>query len=524
MSETDKIFIEGVTERYPMEILNGRVKAEAAVVGLIWKDPLLLDETKLSSSDFLTHDGVFYFSIAKELRNKRIMDFNEVAISTHLDQEIAKRFYERGGYTAILKLQNITSSKNRESILDELSKYNVYTRLYDNGFDLLKRITVRGKKVVPLDYFEQKNMTSTEILEFYTVSIAQMDQGYNAQLLEDADLEITDDFIVGLNNSEEYGTPYAIAGTDINGNDMSVFPWLSKQTLGFKKKATHFIAGFSSSGKTCMWCSIVMAMAREEKVLIICNEQSSKVWKINMLLFILYKRFRYTGLSKQQLMIGNFSDEQLEYVKKAQAYFNETYKGRIHFIQLSENNMDLVKSKIRYYALQLGFSMVVYDTLKIADLNFRDNGTQAYELLVQYSRDLDILAKRYDLIMCASVQLAQSQKGHLFLDSNMLSGAKGMVEQLDTLLCIRDVYKEELDPTNTKFYCHPFRKKLQDGEWKKEPFQCNPDDAWKMVFLSKSRNSEASGSTGECLMFRFQGQFAVFQEQCWGVPKHGTID
>ena len=118
-----------------------------------------------------------------------------------------------------------------------------------------------------------------------------------------------------------------------------------------------------------------MSLALSEKVLIICNEQSSKVWKMNMLLFILYKYFHYTDVTKNKLMSGSFKKDkkQVEMVNKAKDYFSEHYKDRIHFIQLAENNFDVVKSKIRYYALQLNYGVVIFDTLKIADSNRRND-------------------------------------------------------------------------------------------------------------------------------------------------------
>lgn len=518
-----RIWIDGIVEKYPKEILDGRLSAEASVIGLIWKDPLILDESHLTVYDFLSFDGRLFYSIARQLRDRKVNEFNEVAVISNVSPDVLERLRERGGYKAITKIANIVSEKNKDSILDSLAKYNIYIRLYNDGFNLITPILIKDVHVRPLDFF--KKLTATEILEWYTVRITKMfDGSYDTKLLEDADVIIDDNFIEALNEQEEYGTPYAKGGIDVNGEEVNVFPYMSSLTLGFKRKATHFLAGFSSSGKTCLWCSIIMSMALQEKILIICNEQSSKVWKINILSFIIYKYLREYNLTKTDLMRGNFTQEQKDIIDRARAVYDKYYANKLHFIQLAENNMDIVKAKIRYYSLQEGYTMVIYDTLKIADLNFRENGTAAWEELVQYSRDLDILAKKYNLIMCASVQLAQNQKGALFLDSNMLSGAKGMVEQLDTLICIRDVYKEELDMTS-KYFMSPFQLKKDPitGKYNEEPYECDPTSSWKAIFLAKARNAENSTSSGKCLLFNFYGNHSIFKEQCWGRPKHGFI-
>ena len=519
------VWVSGVNEKYPAELLYGRLNAEASAIGLIWQDPLILEETRLSSADFLSIDGKFYFEVAQHLRKKSVVDFNEVAVISNLEQDVLDKFQEKGGWKEISNISSIVSMKNRDSILDALSKYNIILRLYNRGFNLTKEMIIGKTKTTPLEYF--KDLKANQVIDWFEAQLAKVyDGGYDANLLEDEDIEITDAFIQDLADEKEYGIPYAKAGKDCDGKDMNVFPYLSSLTLGFTRKASHYVAGFSSSGKTSFWSSVCMSMALSEKILIICNEQSSKVWKMNMLLFILYKHFHYTDVTKNRLMSGSFKKDskQVEMVNKAKDYFNQYYKGRIHFIQLAENNFDIVKSKVRYYALQMGYGVVIFDTLKIADSNRRNDSLAGWEELVQYSRDLDILAKKLNICMCCSVQLAQNQKGSLFLGSQMLSGAKGIVEQLDTLLCLRDVYKEELDPTS-KFFCSPFQKVLNEttGEYEERPYECNPQYSWKMCFLGKSRNSENSDSSGCAIMLKFFGAMAVWSEPCWCRPKHGHI-
>ena len=46
------VWISGVAEKYPASLLEGRLGSEASTIGIVWKDPLILDETKLSAKDF----------------------------------------------------------------------------------------------------------------------------------------------------------------------------------------------------------------------------------------------------------------------------------------------------------------------------------------------------------------------------------------------------------------------------------------------------------------------------------------
>ena len=112
------VWISGVTEKYPSSLLEGRLNAEASTIGLIWKDPLILDETKLSVKDFLSSDGRFYFEVAKQLRAKGVMDFNEVAVISNLEKSVLDKFSEKGGYKEVNNIASIVSERNKDSILE----------------------------------------------------------------------------------------------------------------------------------------------------------------------------------------------------------------------------------------------------------------------------------------------------------------------------------------------------------------------------------------------------------------------
>ena len=63
------------------------------MIGLIWKDIATLDEVNFDARDFLTVEGRFYYSVAKELRNNaHLNQLDEVAVASNLSEDILKRF------------------------------------------------------------------------------------------------------------------------------------------------------------------------------------------------------------------------------------------------------------------------------------------------------------------------------------------------------------------------------------------------------------------------------------------------
>ena len=143
------VWISGVETKYSNPaLLEGRLNAEASTIGLIWKDPLILDETKLSSGDFLSADGRFYFEVAKQLRSKGVVDFNEVAVISNLEPDILEKFQDKGGWKEINNIASVVSERNKDSILDALSKCNIVLRLYNRGFNLEKEMMIGKVKTI----------------------------------------------------------------------------------------------------------------------------------------------------------------------------------------------------------------------------------------------------------------------------------------------------------------------------------------------------------------------------------------
>ena len=215
------------------------------------------------------------------------------------------------------------------------------------------------------------------------------------------------------------------------------------------------------------------------------------------------------------------SDEDKAMRKKAQDYWRKYYKDKIKFIAIADADMKLVKKKIRENVLVNGFDTVLYDTMK---LDFNENpNSQFWIKLIQDSREFDKIAKKYNIIMLASLQLAMNTKGKLFLDGSELSTSKQSVEVMESLLMMRSVYPEEVDKENKKLYCHPFRLIKTDAGWVEEEYEPDPTDVYKALFVAKSRNGQNSNDTGVGYLLRFDGGHGIFQEVAQARFKHGMI-
>ena len=513
-------FIVGVEEKYPSELLEGRMTAEGNVCGAIFKDALLLDDASLTKDSFITKDGRFLYCLAESMRKKGIKEIDEVSILSNANEEVINKLNSMGGYETISNIASMISLANWDGYLTLLHKENTILELFNDGFNLTKKIEIQGKMIAPIKLF-RKMTDSQEILDFYESRMASYKNDYSSTILEEEDLDIDDEFIQNCEEGVENGVPFDFCGEDMNGNPIKVLPKLSNDINGLMQGTTTILGAYSSTGKSTLWANIILGLVhRGCKVLMISNEQKTKPFKIQFLVSILAKYFNYYKLTKKKLTAGQLTDMDREMIKKAQVIWKNHYYGKIKFIAIPDSNMTLVKKKMREAILRYGFDVMLYDTLKIDFTEKSDR--KEYLQLIQDSRDLDYIAKKYNVIMLASLQLAMNTRGKLFLDSSCLSMSKQIVEVLEGLLLMRVLYAEEMNPQSRE-YCEPFTLEKEDGKWVKKEVKLNKDDVYRVLFIEKNRNGSNSSDSGEAYILKFYGEHGVFKEYCKCRPKHGYI-
>lgn len=506
-------------EKYPSQLLKGRIEVEGNVISCFFKDMLLIDDTHLEQTDFLTSDGLFYFSLLIQLRKKGFYSLDEITILSNSNEDVIERYEDIGGWDAIQHQIDIINVQNFDVYIDILYRENIFCNMYNDGFNLLKEIDVNGSKVVPLKLF--RKMAAEEVIDWYEARISTYGSGYSNKILEEEELDFDDEFIESCKEGEENGVPFDVAGFDKNGEEINCFPFLSRQVNGFLEGTLTMLGGFSSAGKSTWWITIIMALLNyDKKVLIISNEETIKKFKIKFMVWLLGKRNRFFKLSKKKLTSGDITKESRAELSDVQKFWKENYKGKVKFISINDADMTIVKKKIRENVLRYGYDTVLYDTFKIQENDF--SSARQDLSLVRDSRELDKLAKKYNIIMLSSVQLAEYMRGKLFLDSSVLSNSKQIKEVLEGLFLMRTVYDEELDP-KSKFYCRPFRLKKVDDKWIEEDYEPDRNAVWRMLFVEKTRSGCNSSDTGVAYLLKYSGDFAIFRETCQCHPKHGEI-
>lgn len=513
-------FLTGITDKYIPQLLKGRIQIEGNVISSFFKDMLLLDEVKLEPKDFITSDGHFYYSLLMHLRKKGFYTLDEVTILSNCSEEVIDAYNERGGFDTIQHQIDIINVQNFDTYIDILYRENILCNMHLDGFNLITPIMIGEKKVAPLKLL--RKMTAEEVIDWYESRIETYGCGYTSKILEEEEVnEFTDEFIQDCIDGVENGVPFDQSIDDINLEPINCFPFLSRQINGLLPGTLSMLGGYSSTGKSTYMITVIMALLhRGRKVLIITNEEDVKRFKCKFLIWMLAKYCRYYKLTKKKLTSGNITDEDREMLKEVQEIWKENFSHCIKIISVADADMSTVKKKIRESVLRFGYDTVLYDTFKIQEEDMTKNRSDL--ALVKDSRDLHKLAKKYNIIMLATVQLSEYTKGKLFLDASVLSNCKALKEICENLLMLRNVYEEEKDP-KSKHYCRPYKLKKVNDKWVEEQCELDSNATYKMLFVEKCRAGANSSDTGSAYILRFDGDHCVFREQMQCKPRHGQI-
>lgn len=515
-------FIAGVWEKYDHALLEKRREIEGNTIGCIAGDLLLIDDSMLKATDYITKDGRLLFSVLKSLRDRGCTVADEITVLTNTTDEVKEKFEEFGGWQAVQKVIDTCNDKNFDVFLDNLNKSNVCLKLADKGFNLLEPVTLEnGKSVVPYKLFEK--FTSQEVLDFYESQLSVLGTVSSNKIIGEGYIDFDEAFIDGLESGEEVGVSFAEAGLDANGNKISIFPFLSDNILGLKKGTLSAFGAHSGVGKTTFMIGILMALvSKGERILIVSNEMGISDMKIGFLIWILSRYFDYQKLPKKKLASGKLTDEDKEMIKKAREYWRKNYAKQIKMVALSDADSKLTCRIIKKHIQRDGITTFLVDTFKITTSNGTNDNF--WLQLVVDSKDLDAIAKRYDVIGLMTIQLAINSLGRLWMDASCLSNSRAVKEVLSNLILFRKVYPDELIPgSNIDF--KPFRiQKNEEGKWVEKTYTPNLDKVYRCLFVEKSRRGIDSGDSGVAYLVRYDGDYCSFFETARCRPTHKTVN
>ena len=472
---------------YPSELTENRNSIEASFIFCLWKQPdLYSDYSSINENNdetIKTEDGIFYYSLGKQLYKQGFKAFDNVSVYTFLEDKptVKKHFDKLGGYKTVEELRSLVDVENIDAYFDQIAKSNTLMMLHDKGFPVLPDI----KKFA--------RMTNQEVYDYYDylLNSISLNTGHDAAI---EDLVIDQAYIDRCDAGEEMGLNYG-----------KVCHILNYLTMGLPLGEMTMLAGHSGAGKSSFIfeCIVLPLVEQGIKVAIVSNEQKIHSFQQLLLVHILTQDLDYWELTRKKLKAGHFTDSQKEMLNLAQQISKEKYPN-IKFVKLFDSDMGKAKKIIRKLS-KLGYQAAIYDTLKVEDSFDRSTWEQ---LLIQ-SRQLFQLASKENIALVTTFQLALSTLNKRWLDAGCLSNGKQVKEVYSEMIYLRQIWDDEY--TGEKHDCKAYRLK-RDANGKltkvKEMITLDKDKKYLAAFLDKTRNDEDK----QTILYEWNGRFNKWTE------------
>ena len=458
---------EDITAVYPKKLSN--IELEHIYMGLLLQDPKLIVKFY-----FLFDDC--YFEDEEILNIYKSVLFTEG--SAYASENAKKGFNFAKDSESVYKFKNELKSKvsgknyNMEKVYLDLRKLFILRKSYL----AIPIKNIQDKVVEIIDYILYDKMSIEEV-ENAVVQVNDTEKFKRAILNEN----LTSFLEMGDNNLR-------------NGLNLP-FPILTSVFKGIRKGETMAFAMPSNSGKSRFTIDLAAhtALVHKKKVLIISNEMSEEKMKLCLITTILNNaeiqkihgqqisktegellefKFRPDNPKKVEVddkgfIIRKEGEKQADFVKRllqessefkktvaVTDWANKELKNSIYFINITDHTNDELKKVIMNYYYKEQIEYVFYDTLKTDTANIG-----IAEEIKRTATILSNLAQNFNLYICSTLQLAESNTLPVNLDVNDLAVSRTVKEVLDTLCLIKQInrdtlenYEYSLKEVDTKFF------------------------------------------------------------------------
>lgn len=453
------------TKKVIEKINNDRQKVECCFIFACYNSPDCFEEYSdikvLGKEPFFDcEDSVFYWQLGLGMHKQGIQKIDAISIEAYLGnkQDIYKRYKEYGGFNTIRDLTAGIQIDNVEGYYKQINTMNILTSFLRKTEDVFK-------DTVKLSNMQEDDLYNTFDLLSNAVAVN------NSREAGVEDLVIDEDFINTCMEHQSMGLPYRWT------------PLLNYTTLGLPLGDVYMIAAHSGVGKSSfMFENMILYLSFVgEPAVIFSNEMNSNAYKHLLIMHILTHDLNFYELTRKKLKQGEFTEKQLEMLRKAMEISQTKYKN-IKFVKVFNNNTSTIMRHIKKFA-HSGCRAFFWDTFKSDDIS---DGSDEWLQLLKKSRRVFSLISKLNVSMVMTFQLALYTTNQRYLDASCLAGSKQVKEVLSELIMMRPLWNDEY--TGQKYDCKPYKWNKTGKE--KEILSLDPEKKYRVVFVNKTRNDE----------------------------------
>ena len=452
---------------YPKKLSN--TELEELYIGLLLTDPKLIVKYY-----FLFEEC--YFENEEMLNIYKSVLFTEGAAYT---SEIAKN-----GFNFARDSERVYKLKNKLKARVANKEYDV-----EKTYIELRKLFVLRKNylAIPIKNIQDKVVEIKDYILYDKMSVEEV---------KDAVIQVNDTEKFKRAVLNEGLTSFLEMGENNLRNGLALpFPTLTSVFKGIRKGEAMAFAMPSNAGKSRFTMNVAahVALVHKKKVLVISNEMSEEKMKLCLITTILNNKaiqnihghnlsitegelleFKFRPDNKEKVevddkgyIIRKPGEKQGDFVKRllqqssdfkktveVTDWANKEIKNSIYFINITDHTNDELKKVIMNYYYKEHIEYVFYDTLKTDTANIG-----VAEEIKRTATILSNLAQNFNMYICSTLQLAESNTLPVNLDVNDLAVSRTVKEVLDTLCLLKQInrdtlqnYEYSLNEVDTKFF------------------------------------------------------------------------
>ena len=474
--------------KFPKELQNE--KLERIYIGLLLNNPKLISKYYFLFDLNMFEDDELLNIYKSVLYNEGSRYSSEKAKDGYNFSKDTEKVYELKNK---LKKEAKAADYNIEKIYSELRKLFIIRKSYVET----PEEELQEKIIEVVDYELFHKMSYEEVED--TIEQIKVTQKFKQSVL-------SDDLVSFLESGE----------SELANGLSYPFPIITEVFKGIRKGETMAFAMPSNSGKSRLTTNLAAytALVHKKKVLVISNEMSEEKMKLCLITTILNHpeiqklhgqnlhisegellEFKFrpdnkkdANLDENGYILKEDGETQKQFVKrlstissefnnvvKAIDWASKQIKNSIYFINITDHTNDELKKVIVNYYYKEHIEYVFYDTLKTDTLNIGKP-----EEIKKTATILSNLAQNFNIFICSSLQLSESQTDPINLSVNDLAVSRTVKEVLDTLCLFKQISRDNLDE-------YEYSLKEVDTEFFDLEKSDNPDVRYYACVIDKNR-------------------------------------
>lgn len=448
------------------KVLEFKIAAEANVVSILYKAPDKLFDTNLSLEEFSENTWKVYFQIIHDIvlvEKKNVVDEVTVGLFLEKHPKLKEKYDEYGGFNIIRSAMAYIEVENFDGYVSELRKWRAVIQLCKRGFPVKNRLS---------DYAD---MTAEDIYNEHSAYLNDVFVNIDSDVKSYDICYKIHDLIEKLDTGSAIGLPYYS------------MPTLTKETGGQYAGSITLLGGISNAGKSTVARSttIPSIIEKNEKVVIMVNEDSKEKWQREMLVWICNNILKY-DIQKHVVRDGKYSTEVKEILHRAASWLEEKTKNHmITIIPFLQYQTSKAIKEIKKYAA-LGVSYFILDTFKM------DAGKVSASTWMEMQQSMvaikdTIKAEALNVHILITFQLEKGSSVMRYYTQNNIGMAKNIVDVASTCIMIRDIFDDEYDGEKKALYVY-----RPEGKNSKIIQKLTKDKKYQVFFIVKNQEGAAN--------------------------------